>query len=124
MSRNTNTMNLNILTYAIYTLVTAFLVFRVGWVFYVNGAHYLYDIFISDRDTADSLNRLLLLGYYLLNLGYVAVSLSFWPQIEDYVQLIEMLGERTGIIVLGLGVMHFMNMAWVRLVKHYTIRNH
>lgn len=112
-------MNLHLLTYAIYTFITAFLVVRVGWVFYVNGAHYLYDIFENDKDTADSLNRLLLLGYYLLNLGYVAVSLSFWPPLHNYVEMIEVLGQRTGFIVLGLGVMHFVNMGWVHIAKHF-----
>lgn len=116
-------MNLNILTYAIYTMITAFLVLRVGWVFYQNGAHYLHDLFEDDRPTADSLNRLLLLGYYLLNLGYVAFSLSFWPKLTGLVQVIELISERTGLIVLGLGVMHYLNMAWVRLAKRLMKTN-
>ena len=112
-------MNFNLLTYAIYTALTVFLILRVGWLFYINGAHYLYELFGNDRNTADNLNRLLLIGYYLLNLGYVALSLSFWPTITGTIQMIEMLGDRIGLITLGLGILHMMNMAWVRLAKHY-----
>lgn len=116
-------MNLNLIAYAIYTLITAFIVLRVGWVFYTNGAHYLYEVFENDRPLADRLNMMLLLGYYLINLGYVAVSIGFWPTITGAVELIELLAQRTAFITLGLAVMHYMNMIWVRLAKRLFKHN-
>lgn len=112
-------MNLNILTYAIYGCITAFIIIRVGWIFFVNGAHYLHDIFENDLETANTINKLLLVGYYLINLGYVAVSLSFWPTITNYILLIELIAERTSWIVLSLALMHYINMLWVRVLKNY-----
>lgn len=112
-------MNLNILTYAIYSLITAVIVVKVGWMFYKNGAHYLHEIFGNESEAADFINRLLLVGYYLINLGYVAVSLNFWPTIDSAIQMTELISQRSGFIILGLGVMHFFNMLWVRLVKLY-----
>lgn len=112
-------MNLNILTYMIYGFITAFIIIKVGWMFYVNGAHYLHEVFENEMDTANTINKLLLVGYYLLNLGYVAVSLSFWPIIDNYLQVIELVAKRTSWIVLSLAFMHYINMLWVRLLKKY-----
>ena len=112
-------MNLTLLTYLIYSLITAFIILRVGWMFFKHGAHYLNDIFHPDLETAASLNRLLLIGYYLLNLGYVAVSIAYFEPIETWLQLIEVIAQRTGYIVLLLGGMHYFNMAWVRIIKPY-----
>ena len=115
--------NYNILAYILYGMITAFIIVRVGWMFYINGAHYLYDLFIGDKDTADMLNRLLLLGYYLLNLGYVAVSLSYWPTILGVKDLAELLAERIGFILLGLALMHYINMAWVQIAHKFLNTN-
>lgn len=116
-------MTLNIIAYGIYTLITAFIVLRVGWVFYVNGAHYLYEVFEDDRPIADRLNFMLLVGYYLVNLGYVAFSIGFWPRITDTLELIELLAERTAWITISLAVMHYLNMIWVRLAKNLFKHN-
>ncbi len=112
-------MNLNILTYGIYSAITALIVVKVGWMFYKNGAHYLHDLFENDLETADTINRLLLVGYYLINLGYVAVSLNYWPAIQNLVQMIELISQRSGFIILGLGAMHYVNMLWVKILKSY-----
>lgn len=110
-------MNLNILTYLIYSIITGFIILRVGWLFYHFGAAYLYEIFGERRSLADAVNKLLLIGYYLLNLGYVAVSLSFWPQVHHLTQMLELLSAKVGFICLALGLIHFLNMLWVRLLK-------
>lgn len=115
--------NLNILAYGIYFLITAVIIVKVGWMFYVNGAHYLHDLFVNDNETADTLNKMLLMGYYLLNLGYVAVSLGYWPHIDTNIQLIELIAERTGFIALSLALMHYINMAWVQLAKRFFKTN-
>jgi hypothetical protein len=115
--------NLNILAYGIYFLITAVIIVKIGWMFYVNGAHYLHDLFVNDNETADTLNKMLLMGYYLLNLGYVAVSLGYWPHIDTNIQLIELIAERTGFIALGLALMHYINMAWVQLAKRFFKTN-
>ncbi|MEQ9186171.1 MAG: hypothetical protein RLP15_00435 [Cryomorphaceae bacterium] len=112
-------MNLTLLTYFIYSAITAFIILRVGWVFYRNGAHYLHDIFTNDYNLAENVNRLLLVGYYLLNLGYVAVSIAFFDEIEGWVDLTERIAQRTSYIVLSLGLLHYGNMAWVHLLKMY-----
>ncbi len=110
-------MNLNILAYAFYFGITAFITLRVGWLFYHYGANYLYELYPQQQELADSLNRILLIGYYLLNLGHIAHSLHHWPLITSELQMIELLSQKTGFICLVLGVIHFANMLWVRLWK-------
>jgi len=114
---------MNLSAYAIYIAITAFVILRVGWLFYHFGAHYLHDIFPGAREQADNLNRLLLLGYYLLNLGYVAYSLSLWPALENWFETVELLSQRIGFIVFSLGAVHFFNLWWVRIVKRYLHAN-
>lgn len=107
-------MNFNLLAYLIYSSITAFIIVYMGYQFYKNGIHYLLDLFKTDSKTAHFVNKLLLFGYYLLNLGYVAISLSFWPEIISLIQVIELTATRSGIIILGLGALHYFNLFWLK----------
>tara|TARA_Y100000782_G_scaffold115604_1_gene161426 strand:+ start:32163 stop:32510 length:348 start_codon:yes stop_codon:yes gene_type:complete len=111
-------MQLNTLTYIIYSLIMAFIIIYVGWRFYINGEHYLHEIF-SDAIMVRFINRLLLIGYYLVNLGYVAVTLNNWPTIKSYLQLLEAISTKAGFIILSLGILHYFNMLWIRILKLY-----
>lgn len=114
-------MNFNITGYAIYFAITAFIILRVGWLFYHYGAIYLHDIFPHRNALAQALNRLLLICYYLFNLGYAAISINDWPAIENYPTLFGLLANKLGFICMLLGVMHFLNMAWVKLLRNTII---
>lgn len=116
-------MNFNIIAYALYFGVTAFIVLRVGWLFYHYGAVYLKDLYPAREELAHSLNRLLLMGYYLLNLGYLALSLKQWPLIPSAEAMLALLCHKTGFICLVLGLLHFVNMAWVRIWKKVNTNN-
>lgn len=108
-------MNLNLITYTLYFSLMAIIILKVGWSFFKHGALYLYDL--MGKQTADALNRLLLVGYYLINLGFVAATLGFWPEIENWIEAMEMLAKNMGMLMISLGGMHFFNMAWVQLLK-------
>ncbi len=111
-------MNLNIIAYGLYFSITAFIILRIGWLFYHFGAVYLHDLYPNQPELANSLNSILLIGYYLLNLGYVALSLSYWPALSSTAQMLALLFDKIGFICIALGVIHFANMAWVRLLKN------
>jgi len=116
-------MNLTLTTYTIYGSITAFIILRVGWVLYKNGAHYLDDLLYPDIELSHTVNRLLLVGYYLVNLGYVAGTLAFLEKAENWTTLIEIVSKRTAFIVLSLAVLHYFNMAWVRWIKKFQTKN-
>lgn len=107
---------LNILTYAIYLLITFFITVRVGWICYKNGIHYI-QAEINDLQLAESINKILLVGYYLFNLGYATLMIYSWNTIYTYPALIESLSSKSAYIVLSLGIMHYCNITIIYLIR-------
>jgi hypothetical protein len=101
-------INFNIIAYFIYLPITFYITIYVGKVCYVNGEVFILKL-IENVQTAKAVNKLLLIGYYLLNLGFAALTLSYWSVIENWTQLIEVISSKLGQIVLLLGIMHFNN---------------
>jgi hypothetical protein len=71
----------------------------------------------GDERLTNFINRVLLVGYYLLNLGYVAVSLQSFEWIDSWTGLFISVGASTGKIMLILGVVHFFNMAAIYIIS-------
>jgi hypothetical protein len=71
---------------------------------------FLIDIFHGDQPLADSVNKLLLVGFYLINIGYAVYTLSITGEVETVRLLIERLSVKLGGIILILGGMHFFNL--------------
>ena len=102
--------NYNLISYIIYLPITFYITVVVGWILYKKGIVFLNDTFNSNLELASILNRFLLLGYYLLNLGYAAVSIHIFSEINSISQLIEELSKRIGMLIIGLAIMHYFNM--------------
>jgi hypothetical protein len=75
-----------------------------------NGKVFLIDIFHGNKELADSVNNLLLVGFYLINLGYAVYTLQVTSVINTTQQVIEELSLKIGLIILILGGMHFFNL--------------
>lgn len=103
-------MNVNIVTYVIYFSITAFLTLRVGLKLFHHGGIYLKELFPDKEAFCTTVNRMLLLGYFLVNLGYPAVLISEWPDIETWRLALETLSRYLGIVLLILGILHFINL--------------
>lgn len=103
-------MNYFILTYAIYLLVSISLTVWVAKVLFNNGRIFLVDIFHGNAPLADSVNRLLLVGFYLINIGYISLALKESGLITDARVVVEVLSYKLGFIILILGGMHFINL--------------
>jgi hypothetical protein len=103
-------MYFNLIAYAIYALLTYLITVRVGWLCYKNGLHFV-ELAIEGEHLALSVNRLLLVGYYLINLGYITIMIYLWETINTWQQLVESLSQKMAFIVLLLGLMHFFNLA-------------
>ena len=114
---------MNTLAYIIYLFITYLITVHVGLRFYRNGRIYILRLLHEDEKLTDFINRMLLTGYYLLNLGYAALMIRFWQTIKDWPELFASIGSMTGKIMLTLAVMHFMNMAVILLISHYHNRN-
>ena len=102
-------MDLKLATYFVYLAVSIPLTWWVGRTLYRNGQVFL-DEALRDERLAASVNHLLVVGFYLLNLGYVAVALKITTQIDTPSAAMESLAWKVGFVLLVLGAIHFFNL--------------
>jgi hypothetical protein len=118
---------MNTLAYILYLFITYLITVHVGLRFYRNGRVYILRLLHGDEKMTDSINHILLIGYYLLNLGYAALMINTWETISTWTELVASICTMTGKIMLTLAVIHFCNMAAIYLIsrKHNnTITHH
>jgi hypothetical protein len=75
-----------------------------------NGRVFLMDAFRGNAELVDSVNSLLVVGFYLINIGWVALALRTSAALDATRELIELLSYKIGIVLMVLGVMHFFNL--------------
>lgn len=102
-------MNLNIIGYLIYFLITTIIIVKVGKICYQNGNIYVSQLIPNHTDLCHKINQILLIGYYLLNLGYCAMTLISWEKIISTAQLIEVISSKSAIIICIIAAMHYIN---------------
>ena len=103
-------MNYIIITYSFYLVITIALTIWVARTLFKNGKVFLIDIFHGNKELADSVNNLLLVGFYLINIGYAVYTLQVTGSIVNTQEVIEKLSLKIGFIILILGAMHFFNL--------------
>ncbi len=99
------------ISYGIYLAVSIGMTIWVARVLSRSGEMFLIRCFGQDAELAASTNRLLVIGFYLVNIGFICLRLNTWP--TQQIDLIPALGSRIGVSILVLGVMHFMNMLMI-----------
>jgi hypothetical protein len=103
-------MNYIIITYCAYLFLTITLTIWVAKTLFKNGKLFLIDIFHGNKELADSVNNLLLVGFYLINIGYAVYTLRVQSAVLNVQDTIETLSVKVGFIILLLGGMHFFNL--------------
>jgi hypothetical protein len=104
----------------IYLLITVFITVYVGKVLFTNGRHFIFRMLADDKLT-DAVNKVLLTGYYLVNLGYVSIMLTLTLPAKSTAGLIVSLSISIGRILITLGVMHYANIAVLTLWNKFNI---
>jgi len=102
-------MNLNIIGYLVYLCITSIVVVRVGKTCYTNGNIYVSQLIPEHEDICKKTNNVLLVGYYLLNLGYCATTLISWEQILSVDQMVEVISIKTASIITLISILHYIN---------------
>ena len=106
-----NTANsMIVVTYLTYLLISVMLTIWVARTLYRRGAIFLVDAFHGNRELADSVNHLLVVGFYLINIGFVSLALKTAGVISTSRAAIELLSDKMGMVLLILGGMHFFNL--------------
>ncbi len=103
-------MNHIVFTYLIYLAISITLTVWVARTLHQNGGVFLLDVFHGDESLASSVNHLLVVGFYLINLGYVSLALRLGYEVGDMQSAIEALSWKVGTVLLALGCMHFFNL--------------
>ena len=97
-------------SYVFYTLISVALTVWVARTLYQNGILFLIDAFGGNDRLANSVNHLLVVGFYLINIGYVTLALKYGDKPSTLQQSIEFLSTKVGLVLLVLGAMHFLNL--------------
>lgn len=103
-------MNTIVVTYLSYLLISVALTVWVAQTLHKNGRIFLVDVFQGNEALADSVNHLLLVGFYLINFGYVTLALKIGYEVETARASIEALSWKIGMALLVLDAMHFFNL--------------
>ncbi|HMF92034.1 MAG TPA: hypothetical protein VKL40_15425 [Candidatus Angelobacter sp.] len=96
--------------YVVYLLVSVTLTIWVARTLHQRGAIFLVDAFHGNAELAASVNHLLVVGFYLINIGFVSLALKSNAHIATARDAIEMLSDKLGWVLLALGSMHFFNL--------------
>ncbi|MFC9159877.1 hypothetical protein ACFTZ8_03410 [Streptomyces fungicidicus] len=102
-------MDRTVIAYVIYLVVSLGLTVWVARTLSSNGRVFLADVLHGNEKLADAVNHLLVVGFYLVNLGFVALYLSGDDTIADTRGIFEALSTKLGVVLLVLGVMHLAN---------------
>jgi hypothetical protein len=102
-------MDFNLLGYGIYLSITAIIILCVGNICYRNGNIFVGELIPDHEDLCKRTNQILLVGYYLLNIGYCAITLVQWDTIKTVPQLVETISIKSAVIICIISVMHYLN---------------
>src|SRR5215475_3166069 len=97
-------------TYLLYLAVSVALTIWVAQTLHKNGRVFLVDSFLGNESLADSVNHLLVVGFYLINIGFVTLALKYGEKAVDAQTGLEILSTKIGLVLVVLGFMHFFNL--------------
>ncbi len=96
--------------YIVYTVLSILMIAWVAHTLYKNGRVFLLEAFKGKEEMADSVNHLLVVGFYLVNLGFILLYLRYGTKPTDIENGVEYGATKLGVVLLVLGAMHFFNM--------------
>ena len=94
--------------YAVYAAVAVALTAWLARTLFRSGTAFLHDVFEDRPALAEALNRLLVVGFYMLNLGYALYILRAGKGLSGF-EAVQFLVNRLAILLVTLGVIHFAN---------------
>ena len=94
----------------IYLAVSVAVALWVGWTLHRNGRVFLVEVFTGREDLADSVNHLLVVGFYLVAIGFVMVAVQIGAGPDEMTEAIKSVSSKVGLVLLVLGGLHFLNL--------------
>jgi hypothetical protein len=98
-------------TYLLYLLISTGLTIVVGTGLARSGRAFLLDVFNGNDTLARAVSRLLVLGFYLLSLGFVTLTMRSGGDIAGTRAGLQLLSVKIGEVMLALGVLPLITLA-------------
>jgi hypothetical protein len=103
--------------YWLYLGASAILIAALGWTFHRAGGVFLRDAFAENARLVDAVARLLDIGFYLVSVGYVAMTYSTLMTTIDLSWMLKIVSMKIGGLMLLLGVAHLFNLLLLALFR-------
>jgi hypothetical protein len=97
-----------ITVYAVYVVIAVGLTAWLARTLFRSGTAFLHDVFADRPKLADAVNRLLVVGFYMLNLGYALYILRASRGLDAF-EAVQFLVNRLALLLVSLAVLHFVN---------------
>ncbi len=101
------------ISYALYLIIALAITVWVARTLSKNGIVFLVQCFGQNEELARSTNHLLVVGFYLINIGFITLTLSYAGEPQTVSGAMRFLAGKVGLAVMVLGGMHFFNMAMI-----------
>lgn len=109
-------------TYITYIILSVFITIYVAYTLSKNGIAFLIDGFGGDEELARSINHMLVVGFYLINLGFVLLKMRTNVLIQNVDQMIVYLSSNIGFVLFILGLAHFFNLYMINKFRQGHIK--
>lgn len=109
-------------TYFVYLAISIAITVWVARTLHKSGRPFLVDAFDGNSELADSVNSLLVVGFYLINIGYVTLALKTGQNLDTLATAVEVLASKVGRVLLVLGGMHFFNLYVFSRIRRATVK--
>jgi hypothetical protein len=120
---NEVTDRLSFIEYGIYFVAALAITIWVGRTLFRSGRAFLVDAFTGNLEMADSVNNLLIIGFYLVNFGFMLLFLSTGTAPQRGITVVEHLSAKLGVVVIVLGVMHIINLIVLNGLRNRGLRS-
>ncbi|HEX5216086.1 MAG TPA: hypothetical protein VFV98_11535 [Vicinamibacterales bacterium] len=97
-------------TYVTYLVISIAVTIWVARTLHRSGRIFLVDAFHGQEALADSVNHLLVVGFYLINVGWIVMTLRTYQSLDTAKQAMDLLSSKIGTVIFLLGLMHFFNL--------------
>jgi hypothetical protein len=97
--------------YLLYLLISVGLTIAVGTGVARSGRAFLFDVFSGNDNLARAVSRLIVLGFYLLSLGFVTLAMRTGGDVASARDGLQLLSVKIGEVLLVLGALHLLSLA-------------
>ncbi|RJQ76389.1 hypothetical protein D5S17_18225 [Pseudonocardiaceae bacterium YIM PH 21723] len=110
-------MDLTVVAYLLYLAISIGITLWVGQVLHRHGRRVLAEAYEGRENSAESVSQLLMIGFYLVNFGLIALYLRIGDDPLTGRAVIEGLATKIGVVLLVVGAIHMVNIALVNRVR-------